>query len=133
MDTPHPVILFDGICNLCNGAVQFIIRHDPEAVFRFASLQSDFAKGELEKLGKSSLEFESIILLDDGVYQKSSAALKITRHLSGAWPALSVFKVVPLFLRDWVYDRIAKSRYKVFGKRETCMIPSSDLESRFFN
>jgi predicted DCC family thiol-disulfide oxidoreductase YuxK len=133
MDSPHPVILFDGVCNLCNGAIQLIIRHDPKAVFRFASLQSDFAKRELETLGKSSVEFESIILLDNGVYQKSSAALKITRRLSGAWPVLSVFKVVPLFLRDWVYDRIAKNRYKIFGKRETCMIPSPDLESRFFN
>jgi len=133
MNLPHPIILFDGVCNLCNGAVQFIIRRDSKAVFRFASLQSDFAKGELERLGKSSTELDSIVFLDGPIYQKSTAVLKIVRRLPGLWPVLLVFKIIPRFLRDWMYDRIAKNRYTIFGKSETCMIPSEELRSRFIN
>lgn len=122
------IILFDGVCNLCNGAVNFVIKRDKKNVFKFATLQSEHA----EEFGFDLTKMDSIILIDgDKNYSKSSAALHIARHLSGAYPLLYAFMILPKFIRDWVYDYIAKNRYKWFGKKESCMIPTPELQDKF--
>lgn len=131
--THKRIVLFDGVCNLCNGAVRFIIRHDAKDQFRFASVQSDFAK---QLLGKHHFPFfyktDSIIFIEDGkVYLKSEAVLGIVRRLGGFWKLLVIFYVIPRFIRDGVYDFIARNRYKWFGKRNECMIPTEKLRRRF--
>lgn len=125
------IILFDGICNLCNNAVQFIIRHDKKGYFSFAPLQSGFAKDILKQpQNKGSLH--TIVLLEGGKrYTKSTAALKICQHLSGGWMLMRIFLIIPRFLRDWVYDFIAHNRYRWFGKRKECMLPTPALKKRF--
>jgi predicted DCC family thiol-disulfide oxidoreductase YuxK len=131
---PYPVILFDRVCNLCSGSVQFIIKRDPSARFRFASLQSDFGNQILQNLNLSTTSFHSIILLTEkGVLQRSDAALEIARYLTGLWPAFYALKIIPSFLRDPVYDWISRNRYRWFGKKEFCWIPSPDLKSRFLD
>jgi predicted DCC family thiol-disulfide oxidoreductase YuxK len=128
----QPVILFDGVCNLCNSSVLFIIQRDPKAKFRFASLQSEFGKNQLRRFGLPESALNSVLLIrEDKLFQKSNAALAIARHLTGAWPLLYGFKILPARLRDWIYDWIAKNRYKWFGKRDACMIPTPALKSRF--
>ena len=131
---PNQIILFDGLCNLCNGSVQFIINRDAKKQFRFASLQSSFGNHQLHKFGLATNQLYSIILIKEGRYlQKSNAALEIARNLDGLWPAIYLFKIVPLFLRDWAYDCIAKNRYSWFGKKDSCMIPTPELKSRFLD
>jgi len=126
----RPVILFDGVCNLCTGSVQFVIERDSRKRFRFASLQSPVA----EKLLGRRDDLESMVLVQDGkTYRKSTAALLIAKRLDGLWPALSVFLVVPRFLRDAVYDWIGRRRYRMFGKRDVCWTPSPELAERFLN
>lgn len=128
----HPVILFDGVCNLCNGSVLFIIKRDPKSKFYFAALQSDVGSSQLKKFGLPPAELNSVLLIKAGkLYQKSNAALEIAKHLSGLWPALYILKIVPSFLRDGVYSWIARNRYHWFGKKEACMIPTPELKSRF--
>lgn len=127
------VIFFDGLCNLCNGAVQFIIERDRGNLYRFASLQSEFAKRELMNFDIDSSQMNSFILLEKGkVYQKSTAALKVAKKLNGLWPLLYGFIIVPAFIRDAVYNYVAKNRYKWFGKKESCWVPTSDLKSKFY-
>lgn len=127
-----PVVLFDGVCNLCNGTVLFIIKRDPRGVFRFAALQTAVGQGHLPVHGLNPGQFHSIILLDGHkIYQRSTAALEIARRLSGLWPLLYIFIAVPPFLRNWIYDRISANRYKWFGKKDQCMIPTPELRSRF--
>lgn len=122
------IVLFDGVCNLCNGAVQFMLARDPEGRFRFASLQSEAAN---KLLGPGRPE-ETIILLDGGkTFTKSGAALRIARKLRFPWPLLSVFLLIPAPVRDLIYDWIARNRYRWFGKREACMIPTADIRDRF--
>lgn len=129
---PEAIILFDGVCNLCSGSVQFVIKRDPAAYFRFASLQSDFGQQQLKKLGLDQEFFHSIILISgDTVYQRSDAALEIAKKLSGAWPLLYGFKILPRFLRDAVYNLIGRNRYTLFGKKDACWIPTPELKSRF--
>lgn len=126
------VIFFDGICNLCNGAVQFTIEHDVKNIFKFATLQSDFAEEELKEFNIDHNQLGSFVLLADGkVYQKSTAALRVAKKLNGFWPLLYAFVVVPRFIRDAVYDFIAKNRYKWFGKQESCWVPTPELKSKF--
>ncbi|WP_424963726.1 thiol-disulfide oxidoreductase DCC family protein [Ekhidna sp.] len=128
------IILFDGVCNLCNASVQFVIKRDKKKQFLFASLQSDFAEENLPKKYISSNALQSIVLKDgDHIKTKSTAALTIARRLSGLWPMLYLFIIVPKFLRDWVYDIVARNRYKWFGKKDQCMIPSPELKDRFFD
>lgn len=127
------LILFDGVCNLCNGAVQFIIKRDPSKRFEFASLQSNIAKERLESKGTFET-LETIVLIQkDRILFRSDAALEIARNLSGLWPVFYIFKVVPRFIRDGVYNWIARNRYRFFGKRDTCMIPTPELKSRFID
>jgi predicted DCC family thiol-disulfide oxidoreductase YuxK len=126
------IILFDGLCNLCNGSVQFIIKRDSKNLFRFSSLQSAFGSKQLSGFGLSANELYSIILINKGTYlQKSDAALEIAKNLQQPWPLLYAFKIVPRFFRDWIYDLIAKNRYLWFGKKDSCMIPTQELKSRF--
>lgn len=130
----HPVILFDGICNLCNNAVQFVLKHDKKKLFRFASLQSDFGKSILIKYGLPTDNFNSFVLILNGkAYTKSTAALSVAKMLSGPIKVLYGFIIVPAFIRNGVYNVIARNRYKWFGKKESCMLPSPDVAARFLN
>ncbi|MEO5941933.1 MAG: thiol-disulfide oxidoreductase DCC family protein [Ferruginibacter sp.] len=128
----HPIILFDGICNLCNGAVQYVIRHDSEAVFQFASLQSESGQNLLQQYNLPKNNFNSFVLIEDNkVYTKSTAALKVAKRLKGGIKLLYGFIIVPAFIRNGVYNIIANNRYKWFGKKNECMIPTPSLQSRF--
>ena len=126
------IILFDGVCNLCNGAVTFVIDRDTKGFFTFAPLQSNAARALLERHGLSPGTLDSIVLVEDGqVYQRSGAALRIARRLKGGWPLLYGFMAVPRFIRDRVYDFIAANRYRWFGKEDACRVPTPELRARF--
>ena len=128
------IVFFDGVCNLCNNSVDFIIRRDHKARFTFASLQSQVAQKLLEKHQFSTSELTTMVLLKEGkIYTHSSAALEICRHLNGGWPVLYVFKIVPPFIRDAVYGWISKNRYRWFGKRDTCRVPEPHEKVRFLD
>ena len=128
------IILFDGVCNLCNGAVQFVIKHDPHAKFTFASLQSDTGKKLLEAHNLPSNQLNSFVLIqEERAYTKSTAALKVVMQLTGLIKLLYGFIIVPVFIRNAVYTLISNNRYKWFGKKEACMIPSPSLKQRFLN
>lgn len=128
----HKVILFDGVCNLCNGAVTYIIKRDPKDRFRFAALQSDIGQALTAEHKIDTSKVDSIVLIDNGkVYVKSSAALRIARFMKGGYPLLYGFMIVPNFIRNWVYDFIARNRYKWYGQKESCMIPTPDLKAKF--
>jgi predicted DCC family thiol-disulfide oxidoreductase YuxK len=130
----HPVILFDGVCNLCNSSVLFIIKRDPNSRFYFAALQSEFGYAQLKKFDWPGTEMNSVLLIKDNqLYQKSNAALEIARHLNGLWPVLYIFKIIPSFVRDGLYTWVANNRYRWFGKKEACMIPTPELKSRFMD
>ena len=130
----HPVILFDGTCNFCNAGINFIIKQDKKKIFRFAPLQSEAGQRLLEQYGLPEQGFDSFVLIEEGkVYKKSSAGLKVYRKLSWYWSWTQAFWIAPLFIRDAVYDFIAKNRYKWFGKKETCWIPSPSLRIKFFD
>ena len=132
--TEHPVILFDGVCNLCSGSVQFVIRHDPRRQFRFASLQSDFGQRVLQQHGLPAEELNSFILLEKGIlYTRSTGALRVARKLNGAWPLLYGFIIVPRFIRDAVYGYIARHRYAWFGKQASCWLPTPELRNLFMD
>jgi len=126
------VVLFDGCCNLCNGAVLFIIRRDPKGRFAFASLQSRVGVKLLaERAGAGSLP-DSVVLIDkDGLHVQSTAALRIARGLRFPWPMAYGFVVLPRVLRDWAYSWIARRRYKWFGRRDACMVPTAEVSARF--
>jgi predicted DCC family thiol-disulfide oxidoreductase YuxK len=131
---PLRIVLFDGVCNLCNRAVQFIIKRDKKKEFLFASLQGNKGREILEKFNLSVDRFNSFIFVDgDKIYTKSSAALKIAAQLGGGWKIFYGFIIVPKFIRDGVYNLIAKNRYKWFGKKEECMIPAPGLKNRFLD
>ncbi len=126
------IILFDGVCNLCNGVVQFLIKRDPEAKFRFASLQSVFGKAQLLKFNMDPETLHSVVVVHNGnAFQKSDAVIYISRYLSWPWRIVASFRWLPKRFRDALYDLIAGSRYKLFGRRESCMIPTADLRGRF--
>ena len=126
------IILFDGVCNLCNASVNFIIKHDKKKQFLFASLQSDAAKEILLQFSSRKIDFKSILLIKNGIiYDKSTAVLLITKQLSNYYKFLYGLIIIPAFMRDFVYNFIAKHRYNWFGKEESCMIPSASLKNRF--
>jgi predicted DCC family thiol-disulfide oxidoreductase YuxK len=130
----QPVVLFDGECNLCSGAVQFILKRDPAGKFRFASLQSDTGRQLLSKRDLDVQGLQTIVLIKgENCFTKSDAALEIARNLSGLWPVLYAFKILPRFIRNPVYDWIARNRYRWFGKRETCWLPSDKWKARFLD
>jgi len=126
------IVLFDGICNLCTCSVIFILQRDPHARFKFASLQSPAGARLLRSCGLPQDLSESIIYIEDGhPYTKSTAAPRIVRNLSSAWPLLYVARLVPAWIRDGIYNWVARNRYAIFGKRDACLVPSQELVSRF--
>tara|TARA_R110001583_G_scaffold77623_3_gene211209 strand:- start:12369 stop:12782 length:414 start_codon:yes stop_codon:yes gene_type:complete len=126
------IILFDGVCNLCNSSVNFIIKHDKKKKFIFTSLQSDATKEILLQFQTKKMNIDSILLIENGnIYEKSTAVLKISKHLNGGYKLLYALIIVPKFMRDFVYHKIAKNRYSWFGKKKNCMIPKKELKSRF--
>ena len=127
------IILFDGVCNLCSSAVQYVIEHDKKDVFRFTALQSDLGQDILKHIGIDAKQIDSIVMYDPGVayYYKSTAAIEIAKHFGGVFHMGTIFKIVPRFLRDGIYDYIARNRYKWYGKKESCMIPTPELKSKF--
>ncbi len=128
----NPIIFFDGLCNLCVGSVQFIIKRDQQKQFRFASLQSTFGENILQQFELNENNINSFILLEDGkIFTQSTAALKVCRQLSGAWKLLYGFIILPAFIRDYFYSIIANNRYKWFGKKETCWLPTEELKHLF--
>jgi len=128
----HPVILFDGVCNLCNGAIQFIIKHDPKAIFRFAALQSEYSKKYREHFGLNIEGFDSIILVVNGQASiQSDAVMLIARLLGFPWFLLVIGYLFPRWMRDKVYDIVAANRYRWFGQKSACMIPTPDILDRF--
>ena len=127
-----PILLFDGVCNLCNGAVQWVIAHDPDARFRFAALQSDAGRALLTLHGLPLDAVDTVVLVDDGAhFTKSDAALGVARRLGGAFRLAGILSLVPRALRDAVYDWIARNRYARWGKRAACAVPSAELRARF--
>ena len=125
-------ILFDGVCNLCNGFVTFVIARDPGAHFRFAALSSPAAGRVLADAGVQLPIPDTIVLVEDGVvYYRSDAPLRVARRLTFPWPLAYGFIVVPRFIRDRVYDFIAARRYRWFGRRDVCMVPTPELQQRF--
>lgn len=127
------VIFFDGVCNLCNASVQFVIARDSKNYFKFAALQSDLAVSKLANYSLQVKQGDSFVLLENGkVYEQSTAALRVAKRLNGLWPLLYAFIVVSPFIRNWVYKFIARNRYKWFGKQESCWVPTPELRSRFY-
>ncbi len=126
------ILLFDGICNLCNGIVQFVIKRDKKAKFKFASLQSESGQLLLKKFGLSQSDFNSFVFIDgDKILLKSTAALHVLKELGGVWKFFYCFIIVPRPIRDFFYSIIARTRYTIFGKRKTCMVPTPELKERF--
>jgi predicted DCC family thiol-disulfide oxidoreductase YuxK len=132
METAHPIVLFDGICNLCNGAVQLILRRDPAGRFRFASLQSPAGEEMQTRLGIDPKALDSILLVEgERWYRESDAALRIAVGLGGIWKAAALLRLMPRPLRDALYRWVARNRYRWFGKQETCWLPTPELRGRF--
>lgn len=128
----HALVLFDGVCNLCNNSVNFIIDRDPGAYFKFAALQDEAVKPLFSRYDLSPEYLDSIVLIEDGqCYRNSTAALRIARRLKGGWPLFYAFIIIPRPFRDLVYGWIARNRYRWFGKRDTCRLPTSELRARF--
>ena len=127
------IILFDGVCNLCNSSVQYVIKRDKNDVFRFVALQSELGQKILKHIGIHDKNIDSIVLYEPGkaYYYKSTAALEIAKKLGGLLTYGTIFKIIPARLRDVAYDYIAKNRYKWYGKQESCMIPTPELQSKF--
>lgn len=127
------IILFDGVCNLCNSFVNLVIRQDKKDRFRFASLQSEIGKELMKERNLDPDKLDSIILINPGVayYLKSTAALQIAKHLSGGYKLLSYFSFLPENFRDFIYTYVANNRYKWYGKKEQCMLPSPEIKAKF--
>jgi predicted DCC family thiol-disulfide oxidoreductase YuxK len=134
MNSSDPVILFDGVCNLCNRGVQFIIKKDKKNKFRFAPLQGKTGRELLKKFNLPENVFNSFILVEGGnICSRSTAALRIAKKLGGGWKLFYGFIIIPRFIRDAAYNLVAKNRYKWFGKRDECMIPTPELKERFLD
>lgn len=137
VSTSHPLILFDGVCNLCNASVQWIIRRDTRDVFRFAALQSEAGKRALSSAkadAQLAANLSSMVVIDDGhVLTKSDAAIAIASRLGVPWRWARVGTLIPRFARDWVYGVVARNRYRLFGKQESCMMPTPALRAKFLD
>lgn len=134
MSVQKSVVLFDGVCNLCNASVDFILRRDRKDRFLVGALQEEAGKRLLSKFKVDSDYLDSLVLVEEGkVYFRSTAALRIAKNLPGFWPFFYVFIVLPPFVRDAVYDWIGKNRYRWFGKKSTCRLPSPEEKSKFLS
>ncbi len=130
----QPIILFDGVCNFCNNAINFIIKRNKRTIIHFAPLQSDTGEKLLKQYDLPVESMQSFVFIEKGkAYTRSTAALRICRHLAGLWPLCYGLIIVPKFIRDGIYNWIAKNRYKWFGVREECMIPTPEIKERFIN
>ena len=128
----NAIILFDGVCNFCNAAINFVLKQDKKGVFRFAPLQSEAGQRLLKQYNLSTAEFDSFVLIDDGkIYKKSCASLRVMNKLPWYWKEAQLLRIIPTAFRDAIYDFIAKNRYKWFGKKEQCMIPTPEMRNRF--
>jgi len=128
------ILLFDGLCNLCNGAVQFVINRDTKHRFRFASLQSEVGQDTLRHFRLSTQRFDSLVLIEGGhLHTESTAALRVARHMGGGWPLLYAFILVPAPIRNAVYRFVARNRYRWFGRKDSCTMPTPDLKARFLD
>ena len=126
------LIVFDGLCNFCSSSVLFIIRHDTGAVFKFVPMQAERGKTLCRAAGIDTNNLETFLVFRQGrLFVRSDAAFEVVRHFGGMWRALLVFKIIPRGLRDWLYALIVKNRYRWFGRREACMVPSADIKERF--
>jgi predicted DCC family thiol-disulfide oxidoreductase YuxK len=134
MNRQKSIIFFDGVCNLCNSSIDFIIKRDKNNHFLVGALQDDFSKKILSSYDVKEDYLDSLVLLEDGkIYYRSTAALMISRRLSGLWPFFYAFIVLPVWLRDPIYDWIGRNRYRWFGKKETCRLPTSEEKSKFLS
>jgi predicted DCC family thiol-disulfide oxidoreductase YuxK len=130
----RPVILFDGICNLCNRAVQFVIKHDRKKIFLFAPLQSNEGQKLSQQYQLPTNNWNSFVLIENGkTYSSSTAVLKVARNLNGIFKLAYALMIIPKFIRDSIYKWVSNNRYKWFGKREACMIPTPELKARFLD
>lgn len=131
-ENKNPVILFDGVCNLCNNSVQFVIKRDKKKQFYFTSLQSNAGQQLLKQYQLSPGKFDSFVLIENGkAYTRSTAALRVVKRLGGLLSFLYAFIIIPPFIRNAIYDYVARNRYKWFGKSESCMLPTPELKARF--
>ena len=127
-----PILLFDGVCNLCNGFVKEVITRDPKGIVRYASLQSTAGQQLLASMGLKDFSMDTVVLIEGKeIFVKSDVALRLFRHLGGGWSYLYYLSIIPKFIRDTVYDLIARNRYRWFGKKEVCMLPRPEWEDRF--
>ena len=126
------LILFDGVCNLCNALVQFVIRHDPKGKFHFAAIQSAIGRKIFQKYGLDPADLQTFVFISGSrLFLRSSAAIAVLSRFGGAWRMCAIFWLVPRFLRDAIYSTIARNRYRWFGRKDTCMIPTPEIEKRF--
>lgn len=132
--TEHGILLFDGVCNLCDGFVQFVIKRDKKAYFRFAPLQSEVGQELLGKYKMPTDKISTVVLIEnEKVYTHSDVGLRVALRLGGAWPVFFVLTIFPRFIRNAVYNWIARNRYRWFGKKDACMMPTPDLKKRFLS
>lgn len=127
------IILFDGVCNLCEASVQFVIKYDKKDVFRFVALQSDLGKEIIKHIGLDNKNIDSVVLYEPGIayYYKSTAALEIAKNLGGFFHLGTIFRLIPNGLRNLLYDYVARNRYQWYGKKESCLIPTTQIQSKF--
>jgi predicted DCC family thiol-disulfide oxidoreductase YuxK len=129
-----PIIFFDGVCNLCEGSVQFILKIDQKKIFRFASLQSKSGQAMLAAQGLPADAFKSFVVQEgEKIFTRSTGALRVLKHVGGFWSIFYAFIIVPKFIRDGVYDLISRNRYKWFGEKTECWIPTPELQKRFLD
>ncbi|MDC3332953.1 DCC1-like thiol-disulfide oxidoreductase family protein [bacterium] len=126
------IVIFDGVCNFCNGAVNFIINRDPDGMFAFTPMQTELARELMEKHNIYNVGVDTFLLIKNGeCFVYSSAALEITKDLTGVWYIFNIFKIVPNSIRDFLYKVFARNRYALFGRQEICMVPTDEVRSRF--
>jgi predicted DCC family thiol-disulfide oxidoreductase YuxK len=129
---PERLVLFDGVCKFCNSSINLVIRNDRRDRFRFTPFQSELGQVILQQFDLNQENLQSVILIEHGrAYTKSTAALRIARRLDGLWPGMYAFILVPPFIRDWIYDWIARNRYRWWGKMDACMVPTPEVRKKF--
>ena len=130
--TPDNLILFDGVCNLCSALVQFVIRHDRAANFRFTAIQSQVGKEIFQSHGLDPADLWTFVFISDGrMFLRSDAAIEVVSRFGSAWKVFRIFRFVPRMVRDWIYSIVARNRYRWFGRKEVCMIPTPEMKERF--
>ena len=128
------VILFDGVCNLCNGFVQFVLKRDKNKTFQFASIQSKYGKQLSSYFNLPTNNYETLVLYDgQNTFTESDAVYKILSSLGGIWNALTIFRLMPRSISNWIYRLVARNRYKIFGKKDQCMVPDWNVKDRFID